>query len=230
MITAWQPYVVWSLLTVVAYWAARHLYLRHSRWWTSPLLTAPLALMLLMTGTHVGYGEYSRGTHWLMAMLGPATVAFAVPIYEHRALLKRYWPILLLGTLVGSTVSLASAWLLAQGLHLPPELQRSLLPRSVTTPFAVTVAGRVGGLPDLTAALVVMTGVCGAAIGRLLLKHLRLHSGVARGALFGMGAHGAGVASAREVGVEEGTVAGLVMVLAGLLNLAMVPLLVWLLR
>ncbi|ROR26507.1 putative murein hydrolase (TIGR00659 family) [Comamonas sp. BIGb0124] len=213
----------WSALTLTVYYAVRRVYLRWPRWWSSPLVLAPLLLLTVMLVFHVGYRDYIGGTHWLIVMLGPVTVAFAVPIFEQRALLRRYWFVLLLGALVGSAISLFSAWLLARGLALSPELQRSLMPRSVTTPFAVTVSGRLGGLPDLTAAFVIVTGVCGAAMGSGLLRYLRLRSGIARGALFGMGAHAAGVARAREIGEQEGTVAGLVMVLAGLLNLALMP-------
>lgn len=215
--------LVWSALTLGIYFAVRRVYLRWPRWWSSPLVLAPVLLIGIMLLLHVGYREYISGTHWLVVMLGPVTVAFALPIYEQRELLRRYWLVLMIGALVGSSISLFSAWLLARGLQLSPELQRSLMPRSVTTPFAVTVSGRLGGLPDLTAAFVVATGVLGAAMGSGLLRYLRLRSGIARGALFGMGAHGAGVARAREIGEQEGTVAGLVMVLAGLLNLALMP-------
>lgn len=221
---------LWSALTLGVYFAARRLYLRMPRLWNTPLLVAPVVLLALMLAAHVSYGDYIRGTHWLLAMLGPVTVAFAVPIYEQRALLRRYWPVLLLGALVGSVVSLASAWLLARFLGLSPALQASIMPRSVTTPFAVTVSDGLGGLPDLTAALVIATGLCGAALGSGLLRWLKLRSSVARGALFGMGAHGAGVARAHEIGAQEGTVAGLVMILAGLMNLALLPLVRFLLR
>ncbi|RMX06539.1 LrgB family protein [Corticibacter populi] len=220
----WLDILLWSVLTLAVYFVARRIYLVMPRWWTSPLLLAPAVLMLVMLALHVSYGEYIRGTHWLILMLGPVTVAFAVPIYEQRELLRRYWAVLLLGALVGSSVSLLSAWLLARGLDLSPQLQRSLMPRSVTTPFAVTVSDRLGGMPDLTSAFVIATGLCGAALGSGLLRYLRLRSGIARGALFGMGAHGAGVARAQELGVQEGTVAGLVMILAGLMNLALLPL------
>lgn len=221
---------LWTALTLGIYGVARQGYVRLPRWWTSPLLVAPLVLMTLMLALHVSYREYIQGTHWLVMMLGPVTVAFAVPIYEQRALLRRYWAVLLLGALVGSSVSLASAWLLARQLHLSQDLQLSLMPRSVTTPFAVTVSDRLGGMPELTSAFVIATGLCGAALGSGLLRYLKLRSGIARGALFGMGAHGAGVAKAQELGAQEGTVAGLVMILAGLMNLALLPLVQLLLR
>jgi putative effector of murein hydrolase len=94
-------------------------------------------------------------------------------------------------------------------------MRLSLLPRSFTTPFAMAFASEVGGSPDLAAVCVIATGVIGASLGSVLLSVLPLRSSFARGAMLGMGAHGAGVAKAREIGAEEEAVAGLVMILAG---------------
>jgi putative effector of murein hydrolase len=94
----------------------------------------------------------------------------------------------------------------------------------------MAISQNIGGVPDLTALFVVVTGVLGAALGENLLAILPLRSSLARGALFGMGAHGAGVAKARQIGREEGSIAGLVMVLVGLVNVLAAPLLALLLR
>ncbi len=219
----------WALVTVGAYVLAKRVHRHVGRAWTSPLITAPLALLLLAFALHANYHDYLRGTHWLMAMLGPATVAFAVPIYEQRALIARHWKVLGAGVLVGSGTAILAAWLMASALHLSPELRLSLAPRSVTTPFAMDVSGRIGGVPELTAVFVIITGICGSLFGQLLLKLLPVRSAMARGALFGMGAHGMGVAKARELGESEGAIAGLVMVMAGLFNVAAAPLLALLL-
>lgn len=215
----------WSAATVSLYLIAKRVCERWPSVWLSPLLLTPAALVLIAMAIHTDYTEYSRATHWLMLLLGPATVAFAVPIFEHRHLIRRYWPVLLLGIVVGSTASIASAWALANLVGLDESLRLSLLPRSISTPFALTISRDVGGVPDLTAIFVVITGVAGAALGGGLLRLLPLKSALARGALFGMGAHGAGVARAHQIGAEEGSVAGLVMVLVGLVNVLAAPLL-----
>ncbi len=163
-------------------------------------------------------------------MLGPTTVAFAIPIYEQRALIQRHWPVLATGVLVGSGTAMASAWGLASLLGMSGSLRLSLLPRSLSTPFAMAVSGDIGGVPDLTAVFVVFTGVFGAALGEAVLYCLPLRSVLARGALFGMGAHGAGVAKAHQIGREEGSIAGLVMVMVGLVNVLAAPLLGHVLR
>lgn len=218
----------WLLLTVAAYGVSRALYRRWPRYLLSPLLMTPAVLLAVAVPLHVRYADYAADAHYLALMLGPATVAFAVPIWQQRRLLARHWLALLGGMLAGSAVAVGSSWWLASLLSLDGEISRSLVPRSVTTPFAMPLAESLGGVAELAAIFVMLTGVLGALCGGVLLRWLPLKTALARGALFGVGAHGAGVARAREVGGEEGTVAGLVMVLMGLLNLAAGPVLVWL--
>ena len=103
-------------------------------------------------------------------------------------------------------------------------MRLSLLPRSISTPFAMTISGEIGGTPDLTAVFVVVTGIVGAILGEVFVNCLPLHSPLARGVLLGVGAHGAGTAKAHEIGRQEGSVAGLVMVLVGLFNVLLAPL------
>ena len=215
--------IFWPLATIALYAVARLINRRWRRWWTGPLLLTPVAILLLMALLKADYHAYMSGTHWLLLMLGPATVAFAIPIYEQRRTIRRHWPVLIVGVLAGSTIAMGSAWGLAHLLGVPDEVGRSLMPRSTTTPFAMAVSDEIGGIPDLTAVFVILTGVCGAAMGEVMLKWLPLRSALARGALYGMGAHGAGVAAANQIGREEGSIAGLVMILAGLMNLVAAP-------
>lgn len=214
----------WLGLTLALYLGSRWLYRRTGRYVLSPLILVPALLLAIAAPLHTAYAEYARNTHWLMLVLGPVTVAFAVPIWQQRRLLARHWLALLLGMLAGSVASIASSWGLAHALALDSSVSLSLVPRSITTPFAMPLAHDLGGVPELTAVFVMFTGVFGAILGGVLLKWLPLRSPLARGALFGVGAHGAGVSRAQEVGSEEGSVAGLVMVLTGLLNLFAAPL------
>ncbi len=214
----------WSVVTIGCYAVARVIHARWRAWWSSPLLLAPLSVGLLVVLLHTGYASYIKGTHWIALMMGPATVAFAIPLYEHRETIRRHWPVLLAGVAVGSTMAIGTAFLLASWLDLPTALRASLMPRSTSTPFAMAVSGDIGGLPELTAVFVIMTGVTGAAMGEMMMRWMPLRSSLARGAFLGMGAHGAGVAKAHQIGEEEGSIAGLVMILAGCFNLMMAPL------
>jgi predicted murein hydrolase (TIGR00659 family) len=221
---------VWSLATILLYLLAKRVHRRWPRWWLMPLAVAPALLMIAALALNVSYRDYIRGTHWLVALLGPATVAFAVPIYEQRALIRRRWPLLLAGMIAGSLTAVATSWALAYLLGIDGELRLSLLPRSISTPFAMEVSGEIGGVPDLTAVFVVLTGLIGAAVGDIVLARLPLRSTLAKGALFGVGAHGAGTARAHHNGREEGAIAGLVMVLVGLMNVALAPLIIQFMR
>jgi len=220
----------WPLATIGLYYVSKTLHRRWPSLWLSPLVVAPAALIAIALVLHADYQDYMHDSRWLLALLGPATVAFAVPIYEQRGLIKRYWPVLLFGITVGSTTAMVSAWGLASLLGLDESVRLSLMPRSISTPFAIVVSGDIGGVPNLTAVFVVVTGLFGAVVGQILLRLLPLKSGMARGALYGMGAHGIGVAKAHEIGREEGSIAGLVMVLVGLTNVLAAPLIAWLMH
>ncbi|KAF0094281.1 MAG: LrgB family protein [Puniceicoccaceae bacterium 5H] len=205
----------WCACTLGIYLASRRLHRSQGRWWSSPLLVTWVGCGLLIVTAHASYREYLSGTHWLVWLLGPATVAFAIPMHRHRALIRRHWLLMCVGVTAGSILAVSSSWLLASAFHLSPELRASLLPRSVTTPLAMDASARLGGVPELTAVFTALTGLFGAAVGESLLHILPVRSPLARGALFGMGAHGAGVAKALEIGQEEGAVASLIMIFAG---------------
>lgn len=212
--------VLWSAVTVGLYLAGKNLHRRIPRWWPTPLIATPLALGLILIAFHVAYADYYRNAGWLVSALGPATVAFAVPIHEHRALIRRRWPALMIGMIVGSTASVVACWLTASALGVDGTLRLSLLPRSISTPFAMAMSRDIGGTPGLTAVFVVITGLFGAAIGELSPGSFPIRSALARGAAFGMGAHAVGTARAHRVSAEIGSISGLVMVLAGLMNVA----------
>ncbi len=205
----------WALCTLAIYVLSRRIHRSQGRWWSSPLLLTWFGCGLLILISHTTYQEYPSGTHWLIWMLGPATVAFAIPIHRHRLVIRRHGLLLAIGVCVGSSLAVVSSWWLASYFEMTPEIRASLLPRSITTPLAMETASRIGGIPELTATFTAITGLFGAAIGDILLRFLPINSAVARGALFGMGAHGAGVAKALELGEEEGVVASLMMILAG---------------
>lgn len=221
--------VVWSAATIGLYQLARLVHARHRAAWLSPLLVAPLVLGAVLVALGVAYPRYRDGAGWLVTMLGPTTVAFAVPIYRERALLRRHWPVVLGGSVLASVTAIATSWWLASALGLDGVVRQSLVPRSVSTPFAMEVSRRLGGAPDLTASFVVATGVLGAVLGELMLARLPVRSPLARGAVFGAGAHGAGTARAYQRDPTEGAVSALIMVTMGVLNVACAPLLAWLL-
>ena len=216
------------VLTVALYFGSKRVYARFRQPWLTPLLTVPVVLVAIVLGARIPYPVYFADTRWLMWLLGPATVAFAVPIFEYRHLLKKHWLSLSVGVTVGILVAVGGSLALAKLLHLSPELQRSLATRSVSTPFALAVSDKLHAPKDLSALFVIATGVVGMLFGEIVLALVPLRSRLARGALFGAAAHGVGTAKARELGSEEGVVASLTMMIAGVAMVLLAPLLTFL--
>lgn len=219
------PVVGWSVLTIGFYLLTKRLYRIWPHWWMMPLLLSPVLVIIVVLAMKASYSQYIHGAGWLMLLLGPATVAFAVPIYEQRVMIRENWPILLIGMIAGTTTAICVSYGLATVLGLSDSLRLSLVPRSISTPFAMEVSSEIGGIPELTALFVVITGVLGAAVGDALLSVVPVKTALARGALFGVAAHGAGTAKANQIGRVEGSISGLIMVLVGLLNVMIAPVL-----
>jgi predicted murein hydrolase (TIGR00659 family) len=183
-----------------------------------------LATVLWLTSTP--YATYFEGAQFVHFLLGPATVALAVPLYEQLGRLRRLWLPLLAGLVSGTLAGTFSAVVLARLLGASDATLASLAPKSVTTPVAMGIAEQLGGLPSLTAVLVVSTGIVGAATGRYLFDALRIQDPTVRGFSLGVSAHGIGTARAFQVSEEMGAFAGLAMGLAALFSAVALPWLV----
>lgn len=216
--------VICLVATLLVYFLNKTLYRRWRKLLLMPLVMTPLVLVVLLLVTHISWQDYIGENRWLLWLLGPATLAFAVPVYENMAIIRRHWLSLTAGVLTATLVAVLSSVWLARLLTLPEEIQRSLAVRSITTPFALEAAKQLGGQPDLVALFVVITGVFGMAVGDLLFIRLAVKQGLAKGAGFGAASHGAGTAKAYELGQQEGVVSSLVMMLSGVLTVLLAPL------
>jgi predicted murein hydrolase (TIGR00659 family) len=218
-------------LTLVVYQGAYWIYRRAG---FHPLLNpvaisiAVLVALLKLTGTP--YETYFGGAQFVHFLLGPATVALAVPLYAQLGKLRlALWPIA--GALLaGAVTALVSAVGIAWALGASDLTLLSIAPKSVTTPIAMGVVERLGGLPSLTAVLVVLTGVIGAVGAKYVLDALRITDHGVRGFALGTAAHGIGTARAFQESEEAGAFAGLAMGLCGLATAVIFPLGVWLVR
>ncbi len=214
----------WSGLTLACYLAARALYRCCPRWWSMPLLVAPVLIGTVLVISHTGFARYHAATGWMALPLGPAVTAFAVPVYDQRALIARRWRELLAGMVAGSVAAFVGGWFLASLLGIDGSLRLTLLPRSISTPFAMDLSASIGGVPELTATFVIITGVIGALLGEVLMLRVPVRSPLACGAMFGVAGHAAGTAHLLRLEPEAGAIAGLTMVLTGALNLIATPL------
>lgn len=211
-------------VTLALYFANKKLYRRFRKLPLMPLVLTPFLLVLMLVFGHISYQNYMGETHWLLWLLGPATIAFAVPVYDNLATIRRHWLSLSAGVITATVVSITSSVWLARLFILPDTIQRSLALRSVTTPFALAAAQPLGGQPELVALFVVVTGVFGMAVGDVLFLRLAIKAGMAKGAGFGAASHGAGTARSYELGAQEGVVASLVMMLSGVVMVLIAPL------
>lgn len=215
-------------VTLGLYYANKRLYRRFHRLPLMPLVLTPVLLVLMLILGHISYQSYMGESHWLLWLLGPATLAFAVPVYDNLAVIRRHWMSLSAGVITATFVAVTSSVWLARLFMLPDTIQRSLAVRSVTTPFALAAARPLGGQPDLVALFVVVTGVFGMAVGDMLFLRLSIKAGMAKGAGFGAASHGAGTARSWELGPQEGVIASLVMMLSGIMMVLIAPLVAWL--
>lgn len=203
--TNFQISVLCLIATLAIYFANKRLYRRFHALPLMPLVFTPILLVLMLVFGHISWQNYIGESHWLLWLLGPATIAFAVPVYDNLAIIKRHWMSLSAGVITATVVAV----------------------RSVTTPFALAAAKPLGGQPDLVALFVVVTGVFGMAVGDMLFLRLSIREGMVKGAGFGAASHGAGTARSYELGQQEGVVASLVMMLSGVVMVLIAPLVAW---
>lgn len=217
---------LWLCATLLAYAFGMWLY-KKSGYKTicTPLLVSIVVLVALLEVTGTDYKTYFSGGQHINFLLGPATVALAVPLYEQRLRLAKMWVALTCGLVAGGTVAIVSAVAIAGALGASPETMISLAPKSVTVPIAMAVSEHLGGIPALTAALVVITGVTGSLLARPLMSALREKDDAVCGFAIGLAAHGVGTATAFQMNRDAGAFSGLAMGLTGLFTAFAAPLL-----
>ena len=217
--------------TLLAYQAAMWLFEKGGR---TPLLNPILVSVsfivafLLATGTE--YRTYFDGAQFVHFLLGPATVALAVPLYNQMHILRRAWPAVLAVVLVGAVMAGGGAVAIAWSLGGSEKILLSLAPKSVTIPIAMGVAERIGGIPSLTAVMVMLTGIFGAVAGGWILDRAGVRDPASRGLAMGIASHGIGTVRALQMGEVAGAFSGLAIGLTGLATAVLVPLAVSLLR
>jgi len=214
-------------LTLLAYQGARYVHRRcggHPL--ANPVLLAVSALVGLLWLTDTPYRTYFDGAQFVHFLLGPATVALAIPLYAQLDLLKRMALPLLVALLIGSLTAAQSAIAIGGVLGASKATLLSLAPKSVSTPIAMGIAERLGGLPSLTAVLVILTGVLGAILARYVYRALHIADDAQRGFAIGIAAHGIGTARAFQESEQMGAFAALAMGLNGLTTALLLPMVI----
>ncbi|HLN25949.1 MAG TPA: LrgB family protein [Patescibacteria group bacterium] len=223
--------LLWLTITLLAYQAGDWLFRRTgANPLCNPVLLSVITIVGLLLVSGTDYHTYFSGAQFVHFLLGPATVALAIPLYRQIDAIKKSLLAIIVALLTGSLTAAASAVGIAWALGGSGPLLLSLAPKSVTSPIAMGIAEQIGGLPSLTAAMVVLTGIFGATFGPWLLDRLRVSDQMARGIAMGVAAHGIGTARMIHLNPVAGAFAGLAMGLNGLATAILLPALVGLFR
>jgi len=210
-------------VTFGIYYFATKCYSRYRIVLLNPILISIVSLIILLKLTGLDYNTYFNGAQIISFFLPASVVALGVPLYLQLYEIRKRGKSIIFSIIIGSIVGILSAALTAKWLGASKEIVASIAPKSVTTPIAMSIAEKIGGVPPLTAALVICTGIFGAIMGPGILKVFRIHDKVAFGLAMGAASHGIGTARAVEEGELEGAAAGLAICLNGIATAVFTP-------
>ena len=189
-----------------------------------PVLVTIVELVLILTALKVPYETFREGSRMIHFMLGPSVVALGYILYEQVAHLKKNAISIIFAITIGAMVGIGSIIGVGHLLGVKSSLIASLAPKSVTTPIAMELASNNGGIPGLTAVIVVCAGIIGSIIGPPIMKLMKIKSPVAKGLAMGASSHGIGTAAAIQMGAIEGALSGLAIGIMGLMTSILLPL------
>ena len=198
-------------VTIAAYLVSREIFLRTRLTLLNPVFVSTITIILVLLAVGIYSEQYTPGRDLMTRLLGPATVALAVPLYRHRRLLVTYWASIALGIVCGSVATVVTVVLFARWASLDRMLVLAVAPKSVTTPVAIEIARILDTNVSITAVLVVATGMVGAMMGPRLLTVLGVSDPVARGVAIGTTSHATGTAAILHEGETQGAMSAIAM-------------------
>lgn len=191
----------------------------------NPFLIGTSIVILLLKFFDISTDDYYKGAGMILFLLGPATVALAIPLYKKWKLFKKFFIPVMTGAVIGSFVGILSVIILGKLFGMEDKLIFSLIPKSITTPFGIEVSSMIGGIPSITVVSIMLTGITGNVTAPLISKIFRIKHSVAVGIGIGVSSHAVGTSKAMEIGDVEGSMSALSIVFTGLLTIAWAPLL-----
>jgi len=223
-----EPYVLLTI-TVGLYWLTKYLQNKTNSVWLNPILLTIIAVILILKATGVSYETYSEAGKYIEFFLKPSIVALGVPLYLQLSKIKKQVMPIVISQLVGSIVGIVSGVLIAKWLGASPEVIVSVAPKSVTTPLAIDISSTVGGIPALTAAMVVMVGIFGSVTGFKILQLFKVKNPISKSLSMGTASHGLGTAEAMAVSQRFGAYSSMGLILNGLFTAILTPIILALL-
>lgn len=210
-------------LVIGVYMACVWLYRKTRLGLLHPLLLSIPLLAVIIRLLDIPYEDFERGSRIINFMLGPTVVALGYLLYEQKEHLKANGVSIITSVIVGSVVGILSVVLIARLMGADRTLIATLQPKSVTTPIAMSIAERSGGIPSIAAVVVILVGIFGGIVGPFILDKMGIESKIARGLALGSAAHGLGTARAMELGALEGAISGLAIGVMGIATAILVP-------
>lgn len=210
-------------LVVGVYLASVWLYRKTRLNLLHPLLVSIPVLAVITHVLGISYESFERGSRIISFMLGPTVVVLGYLLYEQMAHLKANALSIITSVFVGCVTGIVSVIFIARYFGADHALIASLEPKSVTTPIAMSIAERAGGIPSIAAVVVIVVGIFGGIVGPFILERLGITSKIARGLALGSAAHGLGTARAMELGTIEGAISGLAIGVMGIMTAVLVP-------
>lgn len=205
-------------LSVIAFWAGVKLNQKLKTPVCNPLIIAIVLVSAVLLVFRIPYDSYNEGGEIINMFLAPATACLAVAVYTKMKILKQYWLPILAGCTAGSAASMGSVFVLCRLFGLEENLTVSLLPKSVTTPIAVSISESGGGVVPITVVAVIFTGILGGIFAPFLIKVFRISDPVAAGLAIGASSHAVGTSKAIELGEVEGAMSGLAIGICGIIT------------
>lgn len=216
-------------LVVGTYIAATILYKKTRLSLLHPLLTSIFVIIVILEFLDIEYASFQQGSHLIHFMLGPSVVALGYVLFEQMKYLKGNVVSILTSVFVGAIVGIISVIAIGKLMGADQSLIATLQPKSVTTPIAMGISEKNGGIPSLTAVIVVAVGIFGSIVGPAVMKVLGIESRIAKGLALGASSHGVGTAAAIQLGAVEGALSGLAIGLMGIMTAILVPVISYLL-
>ena len=205
-------------LSIFAFWIGEKIQKKTGFMWCNPLIIAIVLIIGVLLVFKIPYSSYQEGGALIDLFLAPATACLAVSIYTKLQLLKENWLPILIGCAAGSLSSMASVFGLCRLFDLDEQLTYSLLPKSVTTPIAISIAQAHGGIVPITVVAVIFTGIMGSIFAPFLIKLFRVRDSLTAGVSIGACSHAVGTSKAVEIGETEGAMSGLAIGICGILT------------
>lgn len=218
------------LLTITAYYIMTKLYHYHTYSFLTPILTATILIIVILSVLHIPYESYMVGGKWINSLLGPGVVALAYPLYKQRKFLKDHFFLILGGVLIVATVGMVSVGVIGKALGMSDSYILSSIPKSLTIPVAIAVTDGLEGNISLTVISVLIGGIVGTIMAPKIFKITRVDSPVGRGIALGGASHALGTTKAGEYGELAFSMGSVTMTLNAIIGSLLGPLIVWLLH